>query len=158
MTLDVTASTKSGQTFASVIDGADFGRGSTSKPMLSHASFFSGIGGFDLGFERLGIQTVSLCEKKLFCRRVLARHWPEVPLFEDIKHVEPEKIPEAQIWTAGFPCQDLSLARMGPRAGLRGAQSGLFHDFATLVGARRPQVIVLENVHGLLTRTYLKIA
>ncbi len=118
---------------------------------LRHASFFSGIGGFDLGMGRAGITTVSFCEKKKFCREVLAEHWPRIPLFEDVKSVKPEEIPEAEIWTAGFPCQDLSLARMGPREGLKGAQSGLFHDFATLVDVRRPKIVVLENVHGLLT-------
>lgn len=118
---------------------------------LDHVSFFSGIGGFDLGFERAGIRTVYLCERKEFCRSILRKHWPEVPIIEDIRHVEPKDIPEAPVWTAGFPCQDLSLARMGPRDGLRGAQSGLFHDFAALVSARRPKVVVIENVHGLLT-------
>jgi len=118
---------------------------------LHHASFFSGVGGFDLGFERAGIESVFQCEKKAFCRRVLAEHFPNVITEEDIQSVNPASIPDADVWTAGFPCQDLSLARMGPRAGLRGNQSGLFHDFATLVRARRPEVVVLENVHGLLT-------
>jgi DNA (cytosine-5)-methyltransferase 1 len=118
---------------------------------IAHASFFSGIGGFDLGFGRAGMKTVFLCEKKEFCRRVLARHWPNVPISEDIQDVDPRDIPEAKVWTAGFPCQDLSLARMGPRAGLRGTQSRLFHDFAALVRQRRPPTVILENVHGLLT-------
>jgi DNA (cytosine-5)-methyltransferase 1 len=118
---------------------------------IRHASFFSGIGGFDLGFERVGIETVSMCEKKPFCRRVLSERWPNTPLFEDIKNVNAEEIPDAEIWTAGFPCQDLSLARMGPRDGLKGSQSGLFHNFATLVGKRSPEIVILENVHGLLT-------
>lgn len=118
---------------------------------IRHASFFSGIGGFDLGFQRAGIRSVSFCEKKSFCQRVLRTRWPLVPLLEDVTRVDPTDIPEAEIWTAGFPCQDLSLARMGARAGLRGSQSGLFHDFAALVGARRPKIVVLENVHGLLT-------
>lgn len=116
-----------------------------------HASFFSGIGGFDYGFEAAGIETVSHCEKKAFCRDVLKKHWPDVPTFEDIADVEATKIPDADIWTAGFPCQDLSLARMGPRNGLRGSQSGLFFAFSELVSECRPQVVVLENVHGLLT-------
>jgi len=118
---------------------------------IRHVSFFSGIGGFDLGFEAAGMTTVFLCEKKPFCRKVLATRWPSVPLHEDIRNVAIEDLPAAEVWTAGFPCQDLSLARMGPRDGLRGAQSGLFHDFAALVGKRRPNVVVLENVHGLLT-------
>lgn len=121
------------------------------SPPLTHASFFSGIGGFDLGFERAGFLSTFLCEKKPFCRKVLTQHWPGIPIQEDIKNVDPRSIPESHVWTAGFPCQDLSLARMGPRAGLRGDQSGLFHDFIALVRARRPQVVVLENVHGLLT-------
>ncbi|TRW18084.1 DNA (cytosine-5-)-methyltransferase [Glacieibacterium frigidum] len=120
------------------------------RPLL-HSSFFSGVGGFDLGFERAGIETVFLCEKKAFCRRVLNRHWPDVPTFEDVQDVDPNIIPDSEIWTAGFPCQDLSLARMGPRAGLRGSQSGLFHEFANLVRWRSPRIVVLENVHGLLT-------
>ncbi|WP_374249727.1 DNA cytosine methyltransferase [Thermomonas sp.] len=133
------------------VDSADSLQAASVDPILNHASFFSGIGGFDLGFEQLGIKTVSLCEKKPFCRRVLAARWPEVPLFEDIQSVDPNQIPTAEVWSAGFPCQDLSLARMGPRDGLRGSQSGLFHDFAALVDTRRPQIVVLENVHGLLT-------
>lgn len=151
MTLDSTGQVKD---LASVLaaDAIEVGRDAErGSQMLTHASFFSGIGGFDLGFQRIGIKTVSLCEKKAFCRRVLIQHWPNVPLFEDIENVESREIPEAKIWTAGFPCQDLSLARMGPRDGLRGTQSGLFHDFAALVDARRPPVVVLENVHGLLT-------
>lgn len=120
-------------------------------PIHRHASFFSGIGGFDFGFEAAGIETVSLCEKKSFCRDVLKKHWPNVPAFEDITDVEAATIPHADIWTAGFPCQDLSLARMGPRSGLRGSQSGLFFAFSELVSQCRPQVVVLENVHGLLT-------
>ncbi len=116
-----------------------------------HASFFSGIGGFDLGFEKAGLKSVFLCEKKAFCRRVLAHHWPSIPVYKDITNVDPFNIPEADVWSAGFPCQDLSLARMGPRAGLRGNQSGLFHDFAALVRAREPKIVVIENVHGLLT-------
>lgn len=116
-----------------------------------HASFFSGIGGFDLGFEAAGLASVSFCEKKSFCRRVLARHWPDIPIYTDIADVDASTIPHADVWSAGFPCQDLSLARMGPRSGLRGTQSGLFYAFAELVRERLPQVVVLENVHGLLT-------
>ncbi|WP_374603021.1 DNA cytosine methyltransferase [Arenimonas sp.] len=118
---------------------------------LRHASFFSGIGGFDLGFEHAGIETVYLCEKKTFCRTILKQHWADVPCGEDINDVKSEEIPEAEVWTGGFPCQDLSLARMGARAGLGGAQSGLFYRFAELVGERLPKAVVLENVHGLLT-------
>ncbi|WP_445944999.1 DNA cytosine methyltransferase [Rhizobium sp. CB3060] len=115
------------------------------------ASFFSGIGGLDLGLERAGFKVVFQCEVKPFCREILEQHWPGLPLDKDIRVLDDAKIPESDIWAAGFPCQDLSLARMGPRSGLRGAQSGLFHDFMRLVRARKPRAIILENVHGLLS-------
>ena len=115
------------------------------------ASFFAGIGGFDLGFEQAGIQTVWQCEKKSFCLDILDKHWPDVPRVADITEVDADDIPEAEIWAGGFPCQDVSLARMGPRSGLRGKQSGLFYDFAQLIGARRPELVVLENVAALLS-------
>lgn len=115
------------------------------------ASFFSGIGGLELGFERAGFETVFQCEVKPFCSHILERHWPHVPRQADIRSVENAQIPSATVWTAGFPCQDLSLARMGPRSGLRGNQSGLFHEFVRLVRGGMPRVIVLENVHGLLS-------
>lgn len=82
---------------------------------------------------------------------MLKRHWPTLPLDDDIRKLDGTTIPDADVWAAGFPCQDLSLARMGPRSGLRGNQSGLFHDFMRLVGERTPRAIILENVHGLLS-------
>lgn len=115
------------------------------------ASFFAGIGGFDLGFEMAGVETVWQCEKKSFCLDILAKHWPDVPRTDDITKVVADDIPEAEIWAGGFPCQDVSLARMGPRSGLRGKQSGLFYDFAQLIGARRPEIVILENVAALLS-------
>jgi DNA (cytosine-5)-methyltransferase 1 len=118
---------------------------------LGVASFFAGIGGFDLGFERAGLKTVWQCENKDFCNAVLAHHWPNTPRAVDIQEVRPDEIPDAPIWVGGFPCQDVSLARMGPRSGLRGRQSGLFYEFARLTEARRPDFVVVENVAGLLS-------
>lgn len=69
------------------------------------ASFFAGIGGFDLGFERAGMETVWQCEIKPFCQDVLAHHWPDVPRATDIRHVEPTDIPDADIWPEGFPAR-----------------------------------------------------
>lgn len=122
---------------------------STDAPTV--ASFFAGIGGFDLGFERSGFRTVWQCEIKSFCRDVLQHHWPDVPKASDIREVQPDDIPDADVWAGGFPCQDISLARMGPRSGLKGVQSGLFFEFARLLEARRPKVVILENVAGLLS-------
>ena len=91
------------------------------------------------------------CEIDTFCRKILSQHWPDVPIHEDIRSLDVTNIPETDVWTAGFPCQDLSLARMGTRSGLRGSQSGLFFEFMRLARERRPRAIILENVHGLLS-------
>ena len=114
------------------------------------ASLFSGIGGLDLGFESAGFHMAFQCEISKFCLAILERHWPGVPRWTNIKELTNATIPFSDVWAAGFPCQDVSLARAGQRAGLKGTRSGLFYDFARLVGERRPRVVLLENVHGLL--------
>jgi len=121
------------------------------SPKLKVASFFSGIGGFDLGFERAGFEIAFQCEIDPFCLQILERHWPQTVRARNIKEVEGAHVPVSDVWVGGFPCQDVSLARMGPRAGLRGARSGLFHDFAGLLGECLPKVFVIENVPGLLS-------
>lgn len=116
-------------------------------------SFFSGVGGFDLAFEKNGFSTSFYCENNDFCRSVLKRHYPSVPNCSDIGDLDPEVIPFAQVWAAGFPCQDLSLARTphGKRSGLSGSRSGLFFTFLEHLSVHRPEVVLLENVVGLLS-------
>lgn len=119
---------------------------------LRVASFFAGIGGFDLGLKKAGMETVFLCEKNSFCRKVLQKRFPTVPLKGDISGIsneDAEAIPAAEVWCGGFPCQDVSLANQGKRLGLQGARSGLFFEFARLVDIAKPEWIVLENVPGL---------
>ncbi|WP_227731166.1 DNA cytosine methyltransferase [Yersinia proxima] len=115
-------------------------------------SFFSGIGGFDLAFEKNGFVPTFFCENNAFCRNVLEKNWQGIKISKDISQLNVSEIPEAGIWTAGFPCQDLSLARTphGTRNGLKGSQSGLFFTFLDLVSQHLPQVVLLENVAGLL--------
>lgn len=117
-------------------------------------SFFSGIGGFDIAFERQGFKTAYLCEINDYCNKVLSKHWPNVDRGFDINEVNPDKLPFAEVWCGGFPCQDISLARGGKRMGLKGARSGLFYQFADLVEQRRPRVVILENVAGLLSSNH----
>jgi DNA (cytosine-5)-methyltransferase 1 len=124
-------------------------RKTKSKPTF--ASFFSGIGGFDLGFQRAGFDVVLQCEIDSFCSSILKRHWPNVKRFEDIKKVNGADVPLSDVWAGGFPCQDVSVARMGPRAGLKGKRSGLFFEFSRLLEQCRPRVFVIENVPGLLS-------
>ena len=121
------------------------------RPRRTVASFFAGIGGFDIGFENVGFDVTVQCEIEPFCMSILEKHWPTVPKLNDIKEVNADDIPASTVWVGGFPCQDLSLARMGKRAGLRGSKSGLFYEFARLVGEGKPRVVVIENVAGLLS-------
>jgi DNA (cytosine-5)-methyltransferase 1 len=120
------------------------------KPQLRVASFFAGIGGFDLGLERAGMEVVFQCEINPFSQRVLQSRWPNIKLHGDILTLQPNEIPHSDVWTGGFPCQDVSLANQGKRKGLQGERSGLFYAFAELVEERRPPWIILENVPGLL--------
>ena len=119
---------------------------------LSVASFFSGIGGFDLGFQNSGLRIAVQCEIDEFCTRILQRHWPNVERSYDIREVRNGNAfaPHA-IWCAGFPCQDVSVARARNRRGLAGPHTGLFFEFMRLVAEGRPPVVVLENVPGLLS-------
>jgi len=124
----------------------------TANPSVySAASFFSGIGGFDIGFEAAGFSISMQCEVESFCQAILKKHWPNTRLHNDITRLNNDDIPKSDVWIGGFPCQDLSLARMGKRAGLRGSKSGLFYEFTRLVGDGKPRVILLENVAGLLS-------
>src|ERR1700757_472097 len=110
-------------------------------------SFFSGIGGFDLGFEEVGCKVLFQCEKNEFCNEILRKHWPGVTLQKDISVLSAGSIPKADIWCGGFPCQDVSVARgaMG-RDGLRGKNSGLFYTFFDLIKQKKPEIILIENV------------
>jgi DNA (cytosine-5)-methyltransferase 1 len=91
------------------------------------------------------------CEIDKFCGSILGKHWPKVLRYGDIREMKNADVPISDLWTGGFPCQDVSLARMGPRAGLKGKKSGLFFEFVRLVEQGRPAVILIENVPGLLS-------
>lgn len=115
---------------------------------------FSGIGGFSLGLERTGgFETVAFCEIEEFPRKVLAKHWPDVPCYRDVRELTAERLAAdgvgpVDVITGGFPCQDLSAA--GQRAGLHGDRSGLFFEIIRLAGELRPAFIVMENSPELL--------
>lgn len=111
-------------------------------------SLFSGIGGLDLGLERAGWQCVGQVEIDPFCQRVLARHWPGVPRWGDIREVDCDALPRADLVAGGFPCQDTS--DVGRLAGVAGQRSGLWAHLARVVRHLRPRWVLVENVAGLL--------
>jgi len=109
---------------------------------------FAGQGGFSLGLERAGFETVAFVEIDPFCQKVLAKHWPEVPIHHDVTTFEHRG--PVDLVTAGFPCQDASLAGKG--AGLAGERTGLFwHILRTVRMVGQPKLL-LENVAALLDR------
>lgn len=112
-------------------------------------SLFSGIGGFDLGFERASMECVAQVEFNKNAANVLKRHWPKVPLFEDVRNVGKHNLPAADLICGGFPCQDVSVA--GKRKGLVGERSGLWFEFLRIITECTPGWVVIENVPGLLT-------
>ena len=106
---------------------------------------FSGIGGFSLAAKWVGgFETVQFVEIEPYCQKVLAHHWPSVPIHNDITTFYPE-LGFCDVITGGFPCQDVSNA--GKQAGIKiGTRSGLFYELMRVVRAIRPQFVVLENV------------
>ena len=114
-------------------------------------SLFSGIGGLELGLERAGLgRTCWQVEQDPFCRQVLARHWPDAELFDDVCTVSGADFPGCEVICGGFPCQDISVAGKG--AGLDGERSGLWRQFYRLICEIRPRLIIAENVPALVTR------
>jgi DNA (cytosine-5)-methyltransferase 1 len=112
---------------------------------LTFGSLFAGIGGFDLGFERAGMRCVWQVEIDPFCRKVLAKHWPNVRRWDDVRTFPPEPTED---WTCdvicgGFPCQDISASGRG--AGIDGERSGLWAEFSRIVRVLRPRFVVVEN-------------
>ena len=116
-------------------------------------SLFAGVGGFDLAAKNLGIPTISAVEIDDHARGVLAHKFPQTKLFTDVTKVDGKDLLNGWtgrvILTGGFPCQDLSVA--GKRTGLAGSRSGLFWEIIRLAQEIQPEILLLENVPGLLS-------
>ncbi len=111
---------------------------------------FSGIGGFSLGLERAGFETVAFCEYDEHAQRVLAKHWPNVPIHDDVTKLDGRQyLGTVDVVCGGFPCQDLSVA--GKKAGFNGERSSLYRQMLRIIGECRPKYAIFENVTGLLT-------
>ena len=115
--------------------------------MLRVLDLFSGIGGFSLGLERTGgFETVAFCEYEDFPRRVLAKHWPDVPCFPDVRELKGSDIDgPVDVICGGYPCQPFSTA--GQRRGKEDDRH-LWPEFNRLVAELRPTWVIGENVAG----------
>lgn len=118
---------------------------------MKAGSLFSGVGGFDLGFERAGFSTAFVCEIDKAARSVLRLRFPGAVMLDDVRAVDGSALPAVDVLTFGSPCQDLSAA--GKRAGLAGERSGLFYEATRIVRELRarhgkPDVVIWENVPG----------
>lgn len=116
--------------------------------MLKVVDLFSGIGGFSLGLEQTeGFETIAFVEINPFCRKILRKHWPSVPIAEDITKVSFQGI-QADIVCGGFPCQDVSNAS-STQASILGSRSGLWFEFYRAITEIKPQWVIIENVENL---------
>jgi len=126
--------------------------------MLNVLDIFSGIGGFSIGLEAASMQTVAFCEINPFCRKILTRHWPSIPIFSDITTIDKKDLktlPRIDIIAGGFPCQDISVAGKG--GGINAKRSGLWKEFARLINEVRPKYAIIENVANLRSQGLISV-
>ena len=120
---------------------------------------FSGIGGFSLGLQRAGMNTVAFCEQNEFCQAVIKKHWPEVKLYDDVRTLTKSQLDAdgiaVDVICGGFPCQDISTAGKG--VGLTGERSGLWFEFQRIIGEVKPKYAIIENVAALRSKGLAEI-
>lgn len=125
---------------------------------MTFGSLFAGIGGMDLGLERAGMECRWQVEIDPFCRQVLAKHWPHVKRYEDVRTVGPE-LERVDVIAGGFPCQDISLqgSVWGERQGLSGDRSGLWRHMLRIIRMVKPRVVLVENVAAILGNGFSRV-
>ncbi len=115
---------------------------------LTIGSLFSGIGGLDLGLERAGMEVKWQVENDEYCQRVLAKHWPNVKRYGDVRDCGSDNLEHVDLICGGFPCQPVSCA--GQRKGTDD-ERWLWPEFARIIRELRPRWVLAENVPGLLS-------
>lgn len=121
--------------------------------ILTHGSLFSGIGGFELGAEYSGIETLWNCEIEPFQRAILKKNFPNAKQYEDIRDLQSPGY--VDIISGGFPCQDISLA--GKMEGIKGEHSGLWSEMFRVIREVMPKYVLIENVPALLIRGFEQV-
>lgn len=112
-------------------------------------SLFSGIGGFDLAARRAGHEIIGACEIDKYARSIYEKHFPGVRIHENATKIIAEELPDFDLLCAGFPCQTFSIA--GRRLGFEESRGTLFFEIARIAREKRPRLLLLENVKGLLS-------
>lgn len=112
-------------------------------------SMFSGIGGFELGLLQAGHEVVAGCEIDEYARSIYAKHFPNTKLYRDATKLDPTELPDIDGICGGFPCQAFSIA--GLRLGFEESRGTLFFEIARIAKQKRPRILFLENVKGLLS-------
>lgn len=122
------------------------------KNEIKYFSMFTGVGGFELGFEKakgkFKFKCIGFSEIDKFACRVLKYKFPNVENYGDVSKIDPHKLPDFGLLCGGFPCQAFSFA--GKRKGFKDTRGTLFFEIARIIRAKRPKVVLLENVKGLL--------
>jgi DNA (cytosine-5)-methyltransferase 1 len=129
---------------------------------MNHGSFFSGIGGFDLAAEEAGFKNIFHCEIEEDKRETLKRNFKNVLSYGDIREFEGQKYRDKiDVLSGGFPCQDISIAqtsiKLGGAQGIKGERSGLWKEYARVLGEIRPGAVVFENSPMLLIRGFEQV-
>ena len=121
---------------------------------MEFASLFSGFGGLDLGLERAGHECVVQVEINDYARRVLAKHWPDVPRLSDVHDITAADGHGAEMLAGGFPCQPISVAGKGL---VQDDERWLWPAFERAIRTLRPRVVVVENVPAIASGRGLSI-
>ena len=121
---------------------------------MNHLDLFSGIGGFGLAARWAGLKTTAFCEIDSYCQKVLNKHWPDVPIYDDIRELGKERLKsdgistDVDFLTGGFPCQPFSVA--GKQRG-QDDNRHLWPEMLRIISEIRPNWVIGENVSGFVS-------
>ena len=118
---------------------------------MNHLDLFSGIGGFSLGLQQAGIEPnwIGYSDIDKYANKVFKRRFPNAKELGSITNLQPKDLPEIDLITFGFPCQDLSIA--GKRGGLKANRSSLFFEAIKFIRIKKPKYFIFENVKGIFS-------
>jgi len=117
--------------------------------MIKHIDLFTGYGGFTLAAQKFNIKTIGFSEIDRYATAVLKFRYPNIKNYGDVTKISTRDLPDCDIISGGWPCQDHSVA--GRREGLSGKRSGLFYTLTSIIQEKLPSMFILENVKGALS-------